>query len=141
MAQSTTIVNSVSMSISVGGTDICGTTASIDWSDDRQVAAFFTACGDGARHLLGKRTIAGTLNIYFSETAGEAFLVLVAAYEAQTESAIIVSPTGGGSGNQQWTFTALFTAMPMSFNPGAADPIAIAVPFVVQGTGARAAVV
>ncbi len=141
MAQSTTIQNAVAMSISIGGTDICGTTQSIDWSDDRQVAAFFTACGDGARHLVGKRTIAGTLNIYFSETAAEAYLLAMVAYENKTETAMIVSPTGGTAGNQQWTMTVLFTAMPMSFNPGGADPIAIAVPFVCQGLPTRAVVV
>ena len=141
MAQSTTIVNANVMSISVGGTDICGSTQSIDWSDDRQVAAFFTACGDGARHLVGKRTVAGTLNIYFSETAGEATLLVEVAYENKTETALVTSPTGGTAGNQQWTMTVLFTAFPMSFNPGGADPISIAVPFVVQGLPTRAVVV
>lgn len=140
MAQSTTIKNARVMSISIDGTDVCGSVQSIDWSDDREISSYFTACGDGARYLTGKRTISGTLNIYYSETAGEAYKLVAAAYENVTEAAIVTSPTGGNSGNEQFTMTVLFTGFPINLDPSSADAIAIAVPFVVQGVPTRAAV-
>ena len=141
MPQSTTIKNAKALSITADGNDICGTLASVDFTDERQTAEFYTACGDYALFLTGKRKVTGTLNIYFSETSGEGYLTLADAYDAETEITLVLSPTGGASGNQEWTGTILLSSLPMSFNPGDAGPIMVAVPFLAKGAFTRAAVV
>jgi hypothetical protein len=99
---------------------------------------FYTADGDFAAALVGKRQWNGTINCYYSETAGEAYVLMITAFEGSTSTAITVSVAGGAGGDEQLSGNVYFTGAPYSFDSGSADPVMMAFPFVGNGTLTRA---
>ena len=138
MAQSTTIVNAKALITSIGGTAIAGSLASANLSVTMENSQFYTADGDFAAALVGKRQWSGVLNCYYSETAGEAYVLAVTAFEGSTSTALVMGVTGGGAGAENLTGNVYFTAMPYNFDATSADPVMLAIPFIGNGTLARA---
>lgn len=138
MAQSTTIINAKALYVSVAAQDISGSLASAALTVDMQNAQHFTADGDFAFALVGKRQWSGTLNIYYSETANEAYEEIRDAFEGGTSTAIVISADGNDSGDEALSGNVYFTSMPYSFDSGTADAIMVAAPFIGNGTLTRA---
>jgi hypothetical protein len=138
MAQSTTVINAKGLVTSVGGTAIAGSLASVDLTVDMENAQFFTADGDFAAALVGKRQWSGTLNCYYSETAGEAYPLIATAFEGGTSTALVIGVAGNSAGDENLTGNVFFTSMPYSFDATSAEPTMVSVPFIGNGTLTRA---
>ena len=141
MAQSTTIINAKALVVSIGGNTISGSTASATLTVNMENSQFFTADGDFAAALTGKRQWSGTLNCYYSETAGEAYLLAATAFEAGTSTALVLGVAGITQGDENLTGNVYFTSMPYNFDATSADPVMVAIPFIGNGTLTRADVV
>jgi hypothetical protein len=141
MAQSTTIINAKALVVSIGGNTISGSTASATLTVNMENSQFYTADGDFAAALTGKRQWSGTLNCYYSETAGEAYLLAATAFEAGTSTALVLGVAGVTAGDENLTGNVYFTSMPYSFDATSADPVMVAIPFIGNGTLTRADVV
>jgi len=141
MAQSTTIINAKALVVSIGGNTISGSTASATLTVNMENSQFFTADGDFAAALTGKRQWSGTLNCYYSETAGEAYLLAATAFEAGTSTALVLGVAGVTAGDENLTGNVYFTSMPYNFDATSADPVMVAIPFIGNGTLTRADVV
>ncbi len=139
MAQSTTIINSQALSISLNGTVVSGSSVSATLTITRENSQFYTAEGDWALALSGKRKGSGVITGRYSETAAEFYATAIAAFEAGTAVALILSPLGNdASGEEAQTVNVILTAMPYNFNSASADPIDLAVPFLTDGAVTRA---
>ncbi len=139
MAQSTTIINAKALSISLSGTVVSGSSVSATMTVTRESSQYFTADGDWAKALSGKRKASGVLTGYMSETAAEFYATAIAAFEAGTSVALILSPLGNdASGEEAQTVNVILTAMPYNFDSASADPIGLAVPFLTDGAITRA---
>ena len=141
MAQSTTIINAKALVVSIGGNTISGSTASATLTVNMENSQFYTADGDFAAALTGKRQWSGTLNCYYSETAGEAYLLAATAFEAGTSTALVLGVAGVTAGDENLTGNVYFTSMPYNFDATSADPVMVAIPFIGNGTLTRADVV
>ena len=141
MAQSTTIINAKALVVSIGGNTISGSTASATLTVNMENSQFYTADGDFAAALTGKRQWSGTLNCYYSETAGEAYLLAATAFEAGTSTALVLGVAGITAGDENLTGNVYFTSMPYNFDATSADPVMVAIPFIGNGTLTRADVV
>jgi hypothetical protein len=138
MAQSTTIINAKALVVSIGGTAISGSLASATLTVNMENSQYYTADGDFADALVGKRQWSGTLNCYYSETAGEAYVLAVTAFEGGTSTALVLGAAGVASGDENLTGNVYFTSMPYNFDATSADPIMLAIPFVGKGALTRA---
>jgi len=138
MAQSTTVINGKGLITSIGGTAIAGSLASVNLNVTIENSQFYTADGDFAAALVGKKQWSGTVNCYYSETAGEAYPLIVTAFDAGTSTAVVINVAGGGAGDEGHTGNVYFTSMPYNFDATSADPIMLAIPFVGNGTLTRA---
>ncbi len=138
MAQSTTIKNAKALFLSAGGQDVSGSLAGVDLTVDMENARHYTADGDFAFALVGKRQWGGVVNLYYSETASEAYDTCVTAFEGGTSTAIVLSVDGNDSGDEALTGNVYFTQMPYSFDSTVADAVMAAVPFIGNGTLTRA---
>ena len=138
MAQSTTILNAKALYVGVGGNDVSGSSASATLTVNMENSLFYTADGDFAAALVGKRQWTGTLNAYYSETAGESYKLLATAFEAGTSTAVVLSIQGNDSGEEALSGNVYFTSMPYSFDATSADATMVAVPFIGNGTLTRA---
>ena len=138
MAQSTTIINGKALYVSVTAQDISGSLASADLTVTMENSQFYTADGDFAAALVGKRQWGGTLNVYYSETSNEAYDEIVTAFEGGTNTAIVVSVLGNDSTEEALSGNVYFTSMPYSFDATSADATMLSVPFVGNGTLTRA---
>ena len=138
MAQSTTIINAKVLYASVAAQDVSGSLQKADITVDAENAQHYTADGDFAFALVGKRRWAGVLTGYYSETANEFYDEVVTAFEAGTATAIVVSADGNDIGDEALSGNVRFTQMPYSFDSSSADAIMLAVPFIGDGTLARA---
>lgn len=138
MAQSTTIINAKALYVSVAAQDISGTLASAQLTVNMQNSQHFTADGDFAFALVGKRDWSGTLNIYYSETANEAYEEVRDAFEGGTSTAIVISVDGNDIGDEALSGNVYFTSMPYSFDSTTADANMLSVPFIGNGTLTRA---
>ena len=138
MAQSTTIINAKGLVTSIGGTAVAGSLASATLTVTMENSQFYTADGDFAAALVGKRQWSGTLNCYYSETAGEAYVLAVTAFEGGTSTALVIGVAGSAGGDENLTGNVYFTSMPYSFDATSADPVLMAIPFVGNGTLTRA---
>lgn len=134
MAQSTTIANAKALAVTLNSQNISGSMSSIDFNVTVANSTFFTADGDWSLSLAGKFSATGTINIYYSETSGEAEDICSAAFYNRTPVTLLFVPKGSTSGNKTWTVSVLLTGLPMQFDAGTADPIGIAVPFVTSGS-------
>jgi len=141
MAQSTTIINAKALVVSIGGNTISGSTASATLTVNMENSQFYTADGDFAAALTGKRQWSGTLNCYYSETSGEAYLLAATAFEAGTSTALVLGVAGITQGDENLTGNVYFTSMPYNFDATSADPVMVAIPFIGNGTLTRADVV
>ena len=140
MAQSTTIINAKQLYATVTTQDISGSLASVTLTVDMQNAQHFTADGDFAFALVGKRQWSGSFNIYYSETSNEAYDELVTAFEGGTNTAILIVVDGNDSGDESLAGNVYFTSMPYTFDATTADGIMMSVPFVGNGTLTRSTV-
>ena len=140
MAQSTTILNAKALYVNVGAQTISGSTMSASLTVDIENSQHYTADGDFAFALVGKRRWAGTLNIYYSETVDtEAYGMLVAAFEGGTSTALVLSNSGNNAtGEETLTGNVFFTQMPYVFDSSTAAANMLAVPFIGNGTLTRA---
>jgi len=138
MAQSTTIKNAKGLLTSVGGTAIAGSLASVTLTVEMENSQYYTADGDFADALVGKRKWSGVVNCYYSETAGEAYPLIATAFEGGTSTAVVIGAVGAASGDENLTGNVYFTSMPYDFDATSADPIMLAVPFVGKGALTRA---
>ncbi len=139
MAQSTTIINAQALLISHGGTDVSGSSVSAEMTITRENSSQYTADGDWAFSLVGKRKVSGTLTGYYSETAAEFYAIMVAAFEAGTAAALILSPLGNdASGEEANTLNVFVTEMPYKFDSASADAIPLVIPFIGTGAVTRA---
>jgi hypothetical protein len=138
MAQSTTIQNAKALYIGVGGNDVSGSAASAQLTVAMDNSLFATADGDFYAALVGKRQWSGTLNVYYSETAGQSYKLLATAFEGGTSTALVLSALGNDSTEETLTGNVYFTSMPYSFDATTADAILLAVPFIGNGTLTRA---
>lgn len=138
MAQSTTIINAKALYVSVGGTEVSGSAASAALTVAIDNALHATADGDFYFALVGKKQWSGTLNIYYSETAGEAYPLIATAADAGTSTAIVLSNAGNTSGDETLAGNVYFTSLPYSFDATTADATMLAVPFIGNGTLTRA---
>ena len=141
MAQSTTVINAKALVVKIGGTAISGSAASAALSVDMENSQFYTADGDFAASLTGKRKWSGTLNCYYSETAGEAYALAATAFEAGTSTALVLGVAGVAVGDENLTGNVYFTQMPYNFDATSAEPVMVAIPFIGNGTLTRADVV
>ena len=141
MAQSTTIKNAKALVVSIGGNTISGSTATATLTVNMENSLFYTADGDFAAGLTGKRQWSGTLNCYYSETAGEAYPLIATAFEAGTSTALVLAVVGVAQGDENLTGNVYFTSIPYNFDATSADPVMVAVPFIGNGTLTRADVV
>jgi hypothetical protein len=138
MAQSTTTLNAKALYVSVTAQDISGSLASANLNVNMENSQHYTADGDFAIALVGKRNWSGTLNVYYTETANEAYEEIVTAFEAGTNTAIVVSVLGNDSTEEALSGNVYFTSMPYTFDATSADATMLAVPFVGNGTLTRA---
>jgi hypothetical protein len=138
MAQSTTIINAKGLVTSIGGTAVAGSLASATLTVTMENSQFYTADGDFAAALVGKRQWSGTLNCYYSETAGEAYVLAVTAFEGGTSTALVIGVSGSAGGDENLTGNVYFYSMPYSFDATSADAVMMAIPFVGNGTLTRA---
>ena len=141
MAQSTTIINAKALVIKIGGTAISGSAASATLAVTMENSQFYTADGDFAAALVGKRQWSGVLNCYYSETAGEAYVLAVTAFEGGTSTALVLGVAGVAVGDENLTGNVYFTSMPYNFDATSADPTMVAIPFIGNGTLTRADVI
>ena len=138
MAQSTTIINGKGLITSIGGTAIAGSLASVTLTITIENSQFYTADGDFAAALVGKKQWSGVANVYYSETAGEAYPLIATAFDAGTSTAVVINVAGGGAGDEGHTGNVYFTSIPYGFDSTSADPIMLAIPFIGNGTLTRA---
>ncbi len=138
MAQSTTVQNAVDLVVTHGGTNVSGSLQSASLTVTRENAQHFTAKGDWAFALVGKRKGSGTFTGYYSETAGEFYATMVASFEAGTSASLVLSPMGNASGEEAQTVSVFITSMPYTFDSATANAIMLAVPFVTTGALTRA---
>jgi len=138
MAQSATIINGKALYVSVGGQAIAGSTMSASLTVDIENSQHYTADGDFAFALVGKRRWSGTLNIYYSETATEAYAECVSAFEGGTNSALVISVAGNNSGDEALSGNAYFTQIVYPGDASTAAALQLAVPFVGNGALTRA---
>jgi hypothetical protein len=138
MAQSTTILNAKALFIGVGGNDVSGSSASANLTVTMENSLGYTADGDFAFALVGKRQWSGTLNCYYSETGGESYKLLATAFEGGTSTALVLSLQGNDSSEEALSGNVYFTSMPYSFDATSADATMVSVPFIGNGTLTRA---
>ena len=138
MAQSTTIINAKALITSIGGTAIAGSLASVDLTIAIENSQYYTADGGFADALVGKKQWSGTVNCYYSETAGEAYPLIVTAADAGTATAVVINVAGGAAGDEGHTGNVYFTSIPYNFDATSADPVMVAFPFIGKGTLTRA---
>ena len=138
MAQSTTIINAKGLITSIGGTAIAGSLASVNLTVAIENSQHYTADGDFADALVGKKNWSGTVNCYYSETAGEAYPLIVTAFDAGTATAVVINVAGGAAGDEGHTGNVYFTSMPYVFDSTSADAIMVSVPFIGKGALTRA---
>ena len=138
MAQSTTVINAKALVLKIGGTAVSGSTASANLTVVMDSSQFATADGDFYAALVGKRQWSGTLNCYYSETGAEAYALIATAFEAGTSTALLLGVAGVAVGDENLTGNVYFTSMPYVFDATTANPVMVSIPFIGNGTLARA---
>lgn len=121
-----------SISVSINGAafvDICGEASSIAVSGgDRDVAEFFTACGDTPVLLVGKRKkLQVALKVAYTEGNADTYAIVKQAYENKKMIfQLRWIPRGNASGNLRYTTDGTYSFV--SSNPYPGGDVAAAAP-------------
>lgn len=130
----TTAVQGYNMKISfgVGAADISGQSNGVDLTPSRKVDDV-TPFGQSWRmRMAGLKEWKGTLKIFYNEEAGEAWLLLKAAWQARVKVPLKLSPKGGSTGNFEWSGDVILADLPIKTSSDG-GPVMVEVSF--EGTG------
>jgi hypothetical protein len=133
MAQTTTQQSGRDVKVTLNSVDISGSSNSIEIKSKLKVGSAGTFDGDWLLKTPGKREWDGSLNAIYTETAGEAFATIWAAFTSGLAVALKVSPKGGGVGDWEFSGNVIISEAPIKIDADKADPMMIAVKF--EGTG------